>query len=192
MTPDVGDDVTGTTADDPAFMAAIEDIDLTPDEHQQIKDIVNGERLKRMSTHERRYLVAGAGAGPAADRRALVYQILDRRTGAVATQLEDFGLSVSEIRLWVRVFDILCGEASHIVAVIEDFDGGYVWELGLLFGPSYRSKAWVLKRRYETEATERARYDNPMAASHLALLQEGRCLEWTDEPELHAVVDEVP
>lgn len=53
-----------------------------------------------------------------------------------ATTLEDYGLTPDEIRLWARAFDILCGRATHIVAVIEDFDGGYVWEMGLLFAPT--------------------------------------------------------
>lgn len=192
MSPEVGDDVDDTTADDHEFMAAVEGIELTPAQHQQIKDILNGDRLKRISSYDRRYLVAGAGSGPAADRRAIVYRLLDQRQGGVSTQLEEFGLSREEIGLWVRVFDILCGEASHIVAVLEDFDGGYVWELGLLFGPNYRSKAWVLKRQYNDDETERDRYDNSMAASHLALLRPGRCLEWTDEAALRDVVDEVP
>ncbi|WP_254840990.1 hypothetical protein [Natronomonas marina] len=189
---DVGDPVDDATPDDSDYMAAIEGVELTPREHQQIKDIVHGERLKRISGHDRRYLVAGAGSGPAADRRGTVVELLDERPQAVAMQLEDFGLSSSQIRLWVRVFDILCGQATHIVAVLEDSDGGYVWELGLLFSPSYRAKAWVLKRRYSDPTAERAHYDNSMAASHLELLSDGRCLEWTDVAELRTVVEDVP
>jgi hypothetical protein len=39
--------------------------------------------------------------------------------------------------------------------VFEDFDGGYVWELGLTFSPSYRPKTWILKRAYESEEIEK-------------------------------------
>lgn len=171
-------------------------IQLTPTEHQRVKDLVNGDQLDRIKGHERRYLVAGAGGDTgAASRRQLVYDRLNSRTNppAVATQLEDFGLTPEEIRLWTRVFDILCGMATHIVAVIEDFDGGYVWELGLLFAPSYREKAWVLKRRYPADDTERDKYDNGMSASHVKLLLTGsQAFEWTDTDELRAAVDEIP
>ncbi|MFP8953972.1 hypothetical protein ACLI4Z_13545 [Natrialbaceae archaeon A-arb3/5] len=178
------------------LLAEISDISLTPSEHQRVKDLVNGDHLSRIKTHDRRYLVVGAGGDDgAAQRRKLVYDRLDERTAppATALQLEEFGLTTDEIRLWTRVFDILCGMATHIVAVIEDFDGGYVWELGLLFAPSYREKAWVLKRRYPDEETERERYDNGMGASHVELLLTGdRSVEWTDVTELRAAVDEIP
>lgn len=178
------------------ILAGLTEIQLTPTEHQRIKDLVNGEQLDRIKGHERRYVVAGAGGETgAASRRQLVYDRLDNRTNppAVATQLEDFGLTPEDIRLWTRVFDILCGMATHIVAVIEDFDGGYVWELGLLFAPSYRENAWVLKRRYLDDDTEHDKYDNGMSASHVKLLLTGsQAIEWTDTDELRAAVDEIP
>lgn len=178
------------------ILEGLTEIQLTPTEHQRIKDLVNGDQLDRLKGHERRYLVAGAGGDTgAASRRQLVYDRLDNRTNppAAATQLEDFGLTPAEIRLWTRVFDILCGMATHIVAVIEDFDGGYVWELGLLFAPSYREKAWVLKRRYPDDDTERNTYDNGMSASHVEFLLTGsHAFEWTDTDELRAAVDELP
>ncbi|ELY97272.1 hypothetical protein C482_13600 [Natrialba chahannaoensis JCM 10990] len=82
------------------------------------------------------------GTTGAATRRKIVYELVDDRTDppAVAFRLEDYGLTPDEIRLWARAFDILCGRATHIVAVIEDFDGGYVWEMGLLFAPPYRER----------------------------------------------------
>lgn len=178
------------------LLDGITDIRLTPSEHQRIKDLVHGKRLARIKTTDRRYLVVGAGGeSGAATRRQLVYDVLDARTDppSIATRLEDFGLTPEEIRLWTRVFDILCGTATHIVAVIEDFDGGYVWELGLLFAPSYREKTWVLKRRYPDDETERERFDNGMSASHVKLLLTGpRAHEWIDETELRSVVGEVP
>lgn len=178
------------------LMDELRSIQLTPSEHQRIKDLVNGSQLERVRNHERRYLIAGAGDETgAATRRAIVYDQLDERTdpSATAVQLEDLGLTPEEIRLWTRTFDILCGMATHIVAVIEDFDGGYVWELGLSFAPSYREKTWVLKRRYPDDETERERFDNGMGASHVELLLTGPCAhEWVDVEELREVVDEIP
>lgn len=177
------------------LIAGLEDLSLTPAEHQRIKDLVN-EDLDELKGFERRYLSVGAGGdGEAADRRQLVYDLLDARTNppAVAFRLEDYGLTPDELELWVRVFDILCGRATHIVAVIEDFDGGYVWELGLLFAPSYRDEAWILKRRYGDETEERERYENGMAISHVELLLTGdRCHEWRDTDELRSAVRKVP
>lgn len=178
------------------LMAKIEGIRLTPSEHQRIKDLLNGAQMDRIRGYDRRYLVVGAGGETgAATRREFVYDRLDSRSDppAVAMQLEEFGLTPEEIELWTRVFDILCGRATHIVAVIEDFDGGYVWELGLLFSPSYRDKAWVLKRQYPDDETEREQYANGMAASYVELLLTGdRAYEWADTGELRSVVDEIP
>ncbi|WP_225335614.1 hypothetical protein [Halomicrobium urmianum] len=178
------------------ILAEIEGVSLTPSEHQRVKDLVNGEQMTRIKGHDRRYLVAGAGGETgAATRRTIVYDLLDARRNppAVAFQLEDFGLTPEEIRLWHRVFDILCGMATHIVGVVEDFDGGYVWELGLLFAPSYRENVWVLKRRYPNDEEERERYDNGMAASHVQQLLTGdRCHEWADTDELRDAVEHVP
>lgn len=179
------------------LMEGYEGIELTPSEHQAVKDLLNGDELDRLKGHERRYLVTGAGGETgAASRRETVCEQLDGRDDppAVATRLEDFGLTPEEIRLWARVFDILCGMATHIVAVIEDFDGGYVWELGLLFTDEYREKTWVLKRKYPDADVEREKYDNGMGASHVKLLLTGqRAFEWTDENELEKVVgEEIP
>lgn len=188
-------DTTEIPAED-ELITEIETISLSPSEHQRIKDLLNGERMDRLKGYDRRYLVAGAGGETGAvTRREIVYDMLDARTAppAVAMQLEEFGLSPEEIRLWTRVFDILCGRATHIVAVIEDFDGGYVWELGLLFAPSYRETAWVLKRRYPDEELEREKYANGMAASHVELLLTGdRSREWVDVDDLRDAVDEIP
>jgi hypothetical protein len=192
--PTVGDDVAGDMPDGEEIIGGVEGVSLTPAEHQRIKDLVNGDEMGRIKGHDRRYLVAGAGReSGAASRRQLVYDKLDDRDSAVAMRLEDFGLTPEEITLWVRVFDILCGRATHIVGVIEDFDGGYVWELGLLFAPSYREDVWILKRRYRDDETERRRFDNGMAASHVkALLTGERCHEWVDTDGLRAAVRKIP
>lgn len=169
---------------------------LTPSEHQRIKDLVHGELLDEIKRYERRYLVVGAGGETDTERRRmLVYDMLNDRTDppAVAMRLEDLELTSDEITLWTRVFDILCGMSTQIVTGIEDFDGGYVWELGLLFAPSYRDKTWVLKRTYPDPETERSRYANGMAASHIAVLLTGdRAFEWNNTTELQNKVTEIP
>jgi hypothetical protein len=169
---------------------------LSPAEHERVKNVVHGGEYERIKRFDRRYLVVGTGEdGEAGDRRQLVYNELGSRTNpsAIATQLEDYDLTKDEMRLWVRVFDVLCGMCTQIAVVVENFDGGYVWELGLVFAPSYREKAWVLKRRYRDEKTERARYANGMAISHVELLLTGeRGQEWTDTAELREAVSTIP
>ena len=186
----------GRIPDEDELVEGVESLTLTPEEHQRIKDLAHGEEFQRLRQYERIYLVCGAGGGSgAASRRQTVYELLDGRTNpsAVATQLEDFGLTKDEMRLWVHLFDKLCAFATHITAVIEDFDGGYVWELGLLFAPSYREKVWVLKRRYENGREEREHYDNGMGASHVRLLLTGdRAYEWADTDDLRETVSNIP
>lgn len=195
-TPEIDDSTASDIPDEDEILPAVEGIEIGPEEHQRVKDLVNGDRLARIKGHDRRYLVAGAGGEDgAATRRKTVYDLLDNRTDppAVAFRLEDFGLTKEEMRLWVRVFDILCGRATHIVGVLEDFDGGYVWELGLLFGPTYREKVWILKRRYPDDEVEREQYDNGMAISHVELLLTGdRCYEWEAASDLADVVENIP
>lgn len=174
----------------------LEYIELDPSEHQRIKELILGEKLSEIESYERRYLVCGAGGQTgAATRRLNVLDRLDSRTDPPATafRLEDFGLTRDELKLWARAFDILCGRATHIVMVIEDFNGSYVWEMGYAFSPGYRGKTWILKRRYENEDQEREMYDDGMAISHVKLLLTGpRVHEWSDMSDLLDVVEEIP
>lgn len=175
--------------------SGVDDIVLNPEEHQQVKDLVNGEMLRDIKQHDRKYLVVGDGSTDgAADRRQTVYDLLDSRRSppSIAFQLEDFGLD-ERSKLWARVFDILCGRSTHVVPVVEDFDGGYVWELGLLYAPEYRAKVWVLRRRYTEPEVDREKYDNGMAYSHIRqLLASDRCIEWVSEEDLPAAVEQIP
>lgn len=194
--PEFGELADGEVPGEDELVAGVESLSLTPEEHQRVKDIVHGDEFGRLAEYERRYLVCGAGDDSgAASRRTLVYDRLDGRTNppAVATRLEEFGLTKAEIHLWVHLFDKLCAFCTHVTAVIEDFDGGYLWELGLLFAPEYREKVWVLKRRYTDADEERKRYDNGMGASHVRLLLTGdRACEWTDTDGLRECVKRVP
>jgi len=172
----------------------VADVSLSPDQHQRIKNIVHSDSFRGFLTHRRKYLICGSGSdSDAIDRRQMVYDRLDGRTEAAATQLEDWGLTKDEIEFWVHLFDKLCHHCTHIVAVLEDFDGGYVWEMGLLFAPSYRDDVWVLKRTYDNPATEREHYENGMAASHTRLLLTGdRAYEWQTQQELADSLSNIP
>ena len=81
--------------------------------------------------------------------------------------------------------------------MIEDFDGGHVWELGYLYRQqmSVRDVLWLLKRAYDDPAEHRARNDNGMAASHLAAIEAAvsdRVVEWSTVTELDHAVEEIP
>lgn len=170
------------------------DLALTPAEHERLKTLVHGPRLKDVAYSDRRYLVTGAGGDTGATaRRALVYEALDDRRNAIAFQLEEFELTPEELALWAAAFEILCEQATHIVAVIEDYEGGYVWELGYLFRTELREKVWVLKRDYGSAGANRERYDNGMAASHVRLLENAdRTVRWSDEAELRDGTQAIP
>jgi len=171
---------------------------LTPEQHERLKTHLHGDQLNDIEYSDRRYLVVGRGGddGPG-QRRLLVRDRLDDRTDATAFMLEDFGLAGEQIDLWAPAFEILCEQSTHVVGVLEDFDGGHVWELGYLYHRQsrVRDRLWLLKRTYEDSDEQRERYDNGMAAAHLAALERAadeRVVEWTDEAGLRAAVDEVP
>jgi hypothetical protein len=169
----------------------------TPEQHERLKNGLHGERLKRIKRADRRYLVIGRGDGDAGDRRLRVCELLDDRIAATAFRLEDFGFTDEELELWAPAFDILSEMATHIVGILEDYDGGHVWELGFLYHyqTHVRNSLWLLKRLYSTQEEIRDRYDNGMAASHLAALEEAvgdRVILWEDPDDLPDAVEAIP
>lgn len=170
----------------------------TPAQHERLKRRLHGDRFAAIRRAERRYLVVGRGGEGAPGRhRRTVCELLDERGGAVAFRLEDFGFTNDELELWAPAFDVLSGMASHVVGVLEDFDGGHVWELGFLYHHQrhVRDVLWLLKRVYEDEATMRDRYDNGMAASHVAALEAAvgdRVVTWDDPDALPDAVATIP
>ncbi|WP_255171201.1 hypothetical protein [Natrononativus amylolyticus] len=164
------------------------------EEHERLKTLLHSDRFRELAFSERRYLVLGAGGDTdVADRRMAVYKLLARRRDAVSFRLEDFGLTPDELALWAAAYENLCAKATHIVLVIEDYEGGYVWELGYLFHEDIREKVWVLKREYGSVEANRARYDNGMAASHLQLVENAdRTFRWTDRDELETQTEKIP
>ncbi|WP_267643620.1 aminopeptidase [Haloarchaeobius amylolyticus] len=183
---------------DPDELVHDDELRLTPQQHERLKDGLHGRRFKTLKRSDRRYLVVGRGGedGPG-ERRLEVCERLDDRPGATAFRLEDFGFTGEDIDLWVPAFDILSEMATHIVGILEDFDGGHVWELGFLYHyqTTIRDILWLLKRVYDSEDAMRDHYDNGMAASHLAALEEAageRVIDWEASADLADAVAEIP
>lgn len=180
-----------------------ETLSLTPQQHERLKEHLHGDdpkgkRLDELTYTDRRYLVVGRGGddGPGS-RRTMVRDVLDDRRDAVAFRLEDFGLTPDEIDLWAPAFDILCQQATHVIGILEDYDGGHVWELGFLYHQQSRihDVLWLLKRIYKSNEKQREKYDNGMAASHLAALEKtttNRVLQWKTVEELRRAITEIP
>jgi hypothetical protein len=71
--PDDGDTESSEIPGEEKVIAEIEGISLAPSEHQQVKDLVNGEQMNRIKGYDRRYLIVGAGGETgAATRRRIV------------------------------------------------------------------------------------------------------------------------
>lgn len=182
---------------DPETLTEDDRLAPTPEQHEQLKNGLHGDQLKQIKRADRRYLVIGRGDGDAGDRRLRVCALLDDRIAATAFRLEDFGFTADELALWAPAFDILSEMATQIVGVLEDYDGGHVWELGFLYHyqTHVRNSLWLLKRLYSTQEEMRERYDNGMAASHLAALEEAvgnRVILWEDPADLPDAVEAVP
>lgn len=184
---------------DPDTVVDETQLQLSPRQHEQLKNQLHGSsQFDEIKRADSRYLVVGRGGeeGPG-KRRLQVCDQLDDRRNATGFRLEDFGFNGEEIDLWAPAFDLLSAMASHIVGVLEDFDGGHVWELGYLYHQQrhVRDRLWLLKRLYETEAEMRRQYDNGMAASHLAALEKtagDRMIGWSDEASLRDAVEKIP
>lgn len=172
-------------------------LSLTPEQHQRLKDGLHGARFDDVRRASRRYLVVGSGSGESGVRRRRACTQLDDRRDAVAFRLEEFGFDAEDLDLWAPAFEVLSAQATWVVGVIEDFDGGHVWELGYLYRQqtSVRDVLWLLKRVYDDPETQRAQYENGMAASHLAALEAAvgdRVVEWATPDELESAVERVP
>jgi len=174
-----------------------ESLSLTPEQHQRLKDGLHGPRFDDVRRASRRYLVVGSGSGERGTRRRRVCARLDDRRDAVAFRLEEFGFDTEDLDLWAPAFEVLSAQATWIVGVIEDFDGGHVWELGYLYRQQtdVRDVLWLLKRVYDDPEAQRAQYENGMIASHLAALETAvsdRVVEWSTIEELDSPVGQIP
>ncbi|RAW46471.1 aminopeptidase [Halorubrum sp. 48-1-W] len=172
-------------------------LSLTPEQHQRLKDGLHGARFVDVRRASRRYLVVGSGSGASGERRRHVCARLDDRRDAVGFRVEEFGFDADDLDLWAPAFEVLSAQATWVVGVIEDFDGGHVWELGYLYRQQtvVRDVLWILKRVYDDPEKQRAKYENGMAVSHLAALENAvdeRVVEWATTDELDGAVDRIP
>ena len=182
---------------DPERLDEEDQLNPTPEQHERLKNGLHGELFTDIRRADRRYLVIGRGSGAPGERRRTVCDLLDDRRGAISFRLEDFGFTGDELDLWAPAFDILSEMSSSIVGVLEDYDGGHVWELGYLYHyqTAVRNTFWMLKRVYDSEEEMRERYDNGMAASHLAALEKAvseRVITWEHPDELPGAVKSIP
>jgi hypothetical protein len=183
---------------DPAELYEDEQLAPTPEQHERLKDGLHGDLFDEVRRADRRYLVVGRGGEEGLGRRRQqVRDLLADRSGAMAFRLEDFCFTGEDIAVWAPAFDVLSEMASSVVGVLEDFDGGHVWELGYLYYQQahVQNILWLLKRIYEDEAAMRDRYDNGRAASHLAALEAAagdRVIEWSDPSDLPEAVASIP
>jgi hypothetical protein len=182
---------------EPDEVATDDQLRPTPEQHERLKAGLHGDRFAELKRSERRYLVVGRGDDGPGRRRRRACEQLDDRAGAIAVRLEEFGFTGEEVELWASAFDVLSAMATHIVGILEDYDGGHVWELGFLYHHQshVRDVLWLLKRRYSSEAEMRDRYDNGMAASHLAALEEAageRVITWTAPADLPDAIESIP
>ena len=172
-------------------------LSLTPEQHQRLKDGLHGACFDEIRRASRRYLVVGSGSGASGERRRHVCSQLDGRRDAIGFRLEEFGFDADDIDLWAPAFEVLSAQATWVVGVIEDFDGGHVWELGYLYRQqtSVRDVLWLLKRVYDDPAEQRVQYDNGMAASHMAALTKAvddRVIEWATLDALDSAIERIP
>ncbi len=182
---------------DPEELTDSRKLSLTPEQHERLKNKLHGNLLNKIKRAEQRYLVIGSGRGKQKERRQKVQRILNDRSMSIAIQLEDFKFTKDEIDLWVPAFEILSEMMNWIVGVLEDYEGGYIWELGYLYSyqRNVRDILWILKRIYDDAETSREKYDNGMAEPHLTTLEksiEDRVIAWREIDDLIEAVKKIP
>lgn len=164
---------------------------FTPEEHQSLKQAVFSDHFRRLVFADRSYFVLGKyDDGPKEQRLTFVRDRLESgRDGAFAFMMKDIPEGWT---YWTTKFKILAKRADYITPVLEDSHGSHHWEAGHIDAPAYRPKVHVLKRVYEDEQTERARFDAMIAHFIETLDRDNRVYKWASEAELKAAVDDLP
>lgn len=87
---------------------------------------------------------------------------------------------------WTTHFKIYADRATHIVGVFEHADGGHEWEAGYLDHLEYRSKTFILKRRYPSFDPKDEPFDGMMAHYMLLVDHRKQLFEWEGEEDAPA------
>ena len=162
---------------------------FTPGDYQQLKDAVFADAFQDFLRAEATYFVLGKYDDADRERRL---EVVKRELGGPAS----YAFLMKDIpegwEFWPVKFQILASRASWIVPVLEDSDGSHHWESGNLYQDRYRSKVYVLKREYETEAAEHEHFSAMVSHFVDILDRDGRVCHWTSEQELTGCAGEVP
>jgi hypothetical protein len=162
----------------------------TPEEYARLKRAVFSDPFRQILRADRTYFVLGKYDGAGRERRLeLVKSTLNEREGAFAYLMKDVP---DAWEFWPTKFRILAQRATRIVPVLEDTEGSHDWEFGVVSGPEFRPKVFVLKREYGSEEVEREKFHALPAEFVEVLDRDGRVARWRDEEELEKGVEEVP
>lgn len=162
---------------------------FTPTEFQQLKDAVFDEDFQRVLRTDSTYFVLGNyDDGDREERLYIVKRGLEGPS-SYAYLMQDIP---EGWEFWPVKFQILASRASWIVPVLEDSERSHHWEAGNLFQDEFRTKVYILKREYETEAAEHEHVSAIVSHFVEILDRDGRVCYWTSDPELTDCVDAVP
>lgn len=173
-----------------ATIAESEKERISPEQYQDLKDAVFGEKFADVVFSDVSYFVLGSYGTAERERLSLVRDELRARDGAYAFLMTEMPEAWG---YWTTKFVIFAKRADYVVGVFEHDRGGHEWEAGQLDRAEYRPKTHVLKRQYETKQQEREQFD-AMFAHYLAKLDEQleQVYRWTDETELIESLENVP
>lgn len=163
---------------------------ISPEQHQDLKDAVFGDRFGDILFSDVSYFVLGSYDGEERDRLLLVRDNLRSRDGAYAFLMSEMPEAWD---YWTTKFVIFANRVDYVVGVFEHNRGGHEWEAGQLDRAEYRPKTHVLKREYDSKEQEREHFD-AMFAHYLVKMDEqlGQVYRWTDEDELREQVEAIP
>lgn len=163
---------------------------ISPEQHQDLKDAVFGEEFGEVLFADVSYFVLGSYGTEEKERLWFVRDELGARDGAYAFLMDEMPDAWES---WTTKFVIFANRVDYVVGVFEHNRGGHEWEAGQLDRAEYRPKTHVLKRKYDSEESEREHFD-AMFADYLSKMDEqlGQVYYWRDETELIECLAKVP
>lgn len=183
--------------DDAAFHEVLEESreyesreSYTPEEYARLKRAVFSDPFRQILRADRTYFVLGKYDGGGRERRLeLVKTKLDEREGAFAYLMKDVP---DAWEFWPTKFRILAQRATRIVPVLEDTEGSHDWEFGIVSGPEFRPRVFVLKREYGSVEMEHEKFHALPAEFVDVLDRDGRVARWRDEDGLIRAIKNIP